>query len=144
MNRDVAPPYLQLMVALNVSLNISERLRLSNAIFTQKPSYNSTYSLKSLQINMNPEKPDTRKKGKNSSSNIIECAFFQWRVFLVFSPFVENVTLQEEVFVIWTTPVVIAFEIIPAIYVVILILKHRYNLAHKKPIGQSLSLLLVP
>ena len=42
------------------------------------------------------------------------------------------------------TQIVIAFEIIPAFSVVILILKRPYNLAHKKPIGQSLSLLLVP
>ena len=62
MNRIVEPPNLQIMVTLNVSLNTTERLKLANAMFERDIRYNSSYTLTSVQINMDPSNPNKCKK----------------------------------------------------------------------------------
>jgi hypothetical protein len=49
------------MVALNVPLNVTQRIQLSNQIFSQNITYNDSYSLNGLQINLNPATPNSRK-----------------------------------------------------------------------------------
>ena len=65
------------MVKLNVALNTSDRVSLSNIILSQSLAYNSTSLLISLQIIMDPTISNNGKKGKNSSFNIIDDLFLQ-------------------------------------------------------------------
>jgi hypothetical protein len=53
-NRDFVPPNLQLLAALDVDLNITEKLRLINALYNSSITYNGSYSLAMVQMIMDP------------------------------------------------------------------------------------------
>ncbi|CAF3955011.1 unnamed protein product, partial [Adineta steineri] len=52
--QDAVPPNLELMITLNVLLNVSQRLALTNQIINRSIVYNESYSLSMIRMIMNP------------------------------------------------------------------------------------------
>ncbi len=53
-NRDAAPPNLQLLVTLNVTLDSTDRLELVNGLFNNNVTYNDSYVLTMVQMIIDP------------------------------------------------------------------------------------------